>query len=574
MFLPKADRTPASLSPAGPIHLSTMFRSLLLFCIIAIMQCFGQAAQPDDQPQKISGTVINAVTKAPIPRALVFSSDNTLAMFTDGEGHFEFTENGIGRGYEHFEGNCSWLRAKKPGFLDECGDPEARTNFSDDGHTIALTPESLIYGRVSLTNSEALGGTSIELYTHDVIDGLPRWIPRSTTRTNSAGEFRFAELPAGQYKLLTLERSDDDPIANDSGKVFGFPPVFYPGAADFASAETIHLSAGEAFEADFSATRQPYYRVTIPVVDDTGGINVTVREQSRPGYRLGHNASAKRIEGFLPNGNYIVDATGYGASFASGTTNLRVNGAATEGTPITLLPAGSITLNVKEEFTDTARRSGGTFCQENGKCFAIHGPRSYLNAELESIDEMEPTSGGSARPPTGPNDDSLVIENVRPGRYWLRLNTGRGYVAAARMGDVDLLRQPLMISPGVSSQIDLELRDDTAQLEGTVTGFSPAGAASQAGPFARLWIYCVPLPDSPGQFQDLTPAQDGSFRHDSMAPGDYRILVFGTPQRRLPYRDSEAMKAYETKGQVVHLNAGQKVSVQVPMIAGGDSTEK
>jgi hypothetical protein len=59
-----------------------------------------------------------------------------------------------------------------------------------------------------------------------------------------------------------------------------------------------------------------------------------------------------------------------------------------------------------------------------------------------------------------------------------------------------------------------------------------------------------------------------------MAPGAYRILAFSSQQRHLPYRDAEAMQAYEARGPVVHLSAGQKVSVQVPLISDSNAPEK
>lgn len=52
-----------------------------------------------------------------------------------------------------------------------------------------------------------------------------------------------------------------------------------------------------------------------------------------------------------------------------------------------------------------------------------------------------------------------------------------------------------------------------------------------------------------------------------MTPGDYRVLAFSTAQPHLPYRDAEAMKAYDSKGAVVHLTAGQKATVQVQTIS-------
>ena len=55
-----------------------------------------------------------------------------------------------------------------------------------------------------------------------------------------------------------------------------------------------------------------------------------------------------------------------------------------------------------------------------------------------------------------------------------------------------------------------------------------------------------------------------------VAPGVYRVIAFGSPQQDIPYRDAEAMKAYETKGQIVHFAAGQKVKLQLQVISGSE----
>ncbi len=52
-----------------------------------------------------------------------------------------------------------------------------------------------------------------------------------------------------------------------------------------------------------------------------------------------------------------------------------------------------------------------------------------------------------------------------------------------------------------------------------------------------------------------------------MVPGSYRVLAFKNQQPNLPYRDAEAMRAYETKGQVIHLAAGQKATLQLQTIS-------
>ena len=582
MFVPGAARIATLTQERKFVCRVATCISLLVLCGLTASFGVAQTAQPDDQPAKISGTVINSLTRAPIPRALVFSSDNRLAMLTDSEGHFEFTvprqTSGTTRETVFMSGGnesqrcTSWLQARKPGYL-ECIASQPGSSNSD--LTIALVPEALIHGRVSVGSSDALSGTDVQLFYRDVVDGQPRWIPRHDAKTNSAGEFRFAELPAGDYKFLTRERNDDDPVADAPGRMYAYPPVFYPGAADFASAQTIHISAGESVQADLVASRQPYFRVNIPVSnsESSAPLNVTVRSQAGPGYSLGYNAITKRIEGFLPNGNYVVEATAFGPNVASGTVNLKVDGTSADGPPMTLVPGGPIVLDVKEHFTDPTWSNQSSW-NDGKRTFTLRGPRAYLNAQLDAADDFAPMRGASLRPPS-PNDESLVLENVLPGRYWLRLTTGRGYIASARMGDVDLLRQPLVVTPGPSAPVEVELRDDNAQMEGTVTGITGSTAGPAPGSSGQsAWIYCVPQPDSPGQFQELLIAGDGQFASVSMAPGGYLVLAVATPQNHLPYRDAEAMKIYENKGTVVHLSAGQKSSVQVPLITDSDSPDK
>jgi sucrose-6-phosphate hydrolase SacC (GH32 family) len=77
------------------------------------------------------------------------------------------------------------------------------------------------------------------------------------------------------------------------------------------------------------------------------------------------------------------------------------------------------------------------------------------------------------------------------------------------------------------------------------------------------------LSDSPGQFQQLSVSTDGKFNSAKMAPGSYRVMAFKNPQL-LPYRDPEAMRAYETTGQIVHLAAGQQENVQLQITSSSD----
>ena len=563
-------------------------RTLFLFVTLLSLSTLvlSQAAAPV-QPQKstVRGTVINAVTEAPVPRALVLTRDNRAAVLTDGEGHFEITlpdESASVQGRMLFsggqsqqpwayvrKGNTYWFMVRKPGYLEDSEKNRARASAGDD-ITIALIPEAIIKGRITLAGGDAAPGINVDLYSRQVQDGLPRWTQRHSVRANSAGEFRFAELAPGSYKLVTREFMDNDPITDIRGsQLFGFPPVYHPGVSDFAAASTIELTAGQEFQADLSLVREPYYSVKIPVTngDVNGGLNISVQGQRGPGYSLGYNSGEQRIEGLLPSGNYVVEAQTWGQNAVNGSVNLRVTGAAVDGPTMTLVPNSSIAIQVKEEFTDTSGNAPSTW-SDGKSTFELHGPRIYLQARVESADDFAQNRFGSIRQPTGPDDQSLVLENLAPGRYWLRLSTARGYIASAMQGNVDVLRQPLTIRSGPAAPIEVKVRDDVAELEGTITSLAQHSSINDdSAESAQVWVYCVPLLDSSGEFMQFGVSGDGKFSNPRMAPGDYRVLAFSSAQTHLPYRDPEAMKAYESKGAVVHLAAGQKVTVDVPTIA-------
>ena len=249
------------------------------------------------------------------------------------------------------------------------------------------------------------------------------------------------------------------------------------------------------------------------------------------------------------------------------------------GPPMTLLPMASVRVDVKEEFTSTDNTGSVTF-GINRRSITLRGPRRYLNISLEPADDAE-RGGPSLRDPTGPRDESLVIENARPGRYWVRVSSSRGYAASVRSGTIDLQHQPLVVAAGgTTPPIEITMRDDTAEIEGTVEGMvtSNSGASivgngmlgngvSSGAMASPVRIYCIPLADSGGQFAEVWVSPEGSFSSQPLAPGTYRVLAFDRRPWELEYRNPEAMQAYEAKGPVVSLVGGQKQNVRLQLIS-------
>jgi hypothetical protein len=574
-----------------------------------------QSTAAEHQATTIRGIVMNSVTREPIGRALVVSSDNRFATRTDNEGHFEFTisrneaflnpEPGGAQSVmssSDASGTVSFaLTARKPGFLHA---HDAMVNIQkgalDQELTIELTPEALIVGRVTLPTSDISDRVGLNLYRRQVQDGRARWqiVGRATTKSN--GLFRFSELTAGTYKLFSEESLDRDPSTSIPGaQLFGYPPIFYPTASDFAAAGTIILSAGQTFQAELSPLRQPYYQIKIPVknADALAGLEVRVLMQGHrgPGYSLGYNDQEQSIEGMLPNGTYTIEAASFEPSGASGSLNITVKGGPVQGAALSLVPNGNITVKVKQEFTSSENRDQAAMSEaviereRSGTNTTVQGggpPASQLvnNVMLEPVDDFNLWRGTGFTSLSSPQGEFLTLNNVIPGRYRVGVNPARGYVSALSSGGVDLLKHPLVVAHGVATPpIEVTLRDDTAQIDGTIegiaskllgTGLTDSGSAAVAGhgyvgtvsAESPPFVYCVPLPDSAGRFAEIPASTDGKFSYP-LQPGAYRVFAFRHQQPDLEYHNPEAMRAYDSMGQMVRVVAGQTESLQLHLIS-------
>jgi hypothetical protein len=578
------------LYPRCPLKTLALTVLLSIWCANA-QPLSAQTNQPEDKEESIRGVVVNSVTHEPVGRALVHSPDDRFAMFTDSEGRFEFTfpqadsekspadESGSPDRFRQRGQNLQlMLMAKKPGFLeDHMGIRNRQTDSAGKEITIPLTPEALIVGRVVLATSEPSDPIQLELYRRQVQEGRAHWVLSGSASTKSNGEFRFAELAAGNYKLLTRELLDRDPLTFDPrGQLYGYPPIYFPNATNFEAAQTIQLAAGQTLQADISLVRHAYYpvKVTIANVPEiVHGVNIVVSPQGQrsPGFALGYNNRSQTIEGLLPDGNYTLQASSFAPNPASGLLNITVRSAPVEGPAMILVSNGSIKVNVKEEFTSGEEGGSRSFNVEGNPAeFIPQGPRRYLNVRLEPADDFGQRGTGWLRPPSGPEDDSLVIEGVPPGRYWVKVDTSRGFVSAISSGTIDLQHQPLVVGPGGSSApIEITMRDDTAEIDGTVESWAapPTGSSAQASEGSSAHLYCIPLPDSSGEFKDIWVQADGKFGPQQMPPGTYRVLAFDRPQPDLEYRNPEAMKAYDAKGQLVRLIAGQKEHLHLQLVS-------
>jgi hypothetical protein len=196
-----------------------------------------------------------------------------------------------------------------------------------------------------------------------------------------------------------------------------------------------------------------------------------------------------------------------------------------------------------------------------------------VQVTLIPADDFKQANMVSLRPPKSPEDESLVLENVQPGRYRVGVDlTPVRYIAAVSSGGTDLLRQPLVVTPGVASPpIEIIVRDDGAHLQGEIEHWAEEtkarGPSFNAPGQLPACVYLVPVAESSGQFRVIWISQDGRFEMMQIPPGEYQAFAFDRQPVDLEYENTEGMRKYEGKGQGVHLGPGAKENLKLYLIS-------
>jgi hypothetical protein len=546
--------------------------------LASVFPCLLHAQQTSDQETSIvtvRGRVLNQVTKAPISRALVTMVGDEYASITDDHGQFEIkmTQRVVPNQAEGGNliaisrpGTPLILTARKPGFLpvNRRGGRQWVSANSPDV-TIYLVPEALIVGHVEIPNEQGEVRIPCELYRREMSDGREDWqsVDRFTTWLD--GEFRFSNLQAGTYKLITNEQMDrNSQIPVPGSQLFGYPPIYYPNTTDFSLATPITVRAGETAQVDLTVARHAYYPVRIAVTNASSGrpINVTVYPSGHPspGWSLGYNAMEQTIEGMLPDGSYTLEADALGES--TGITNFTVRDRPSMSSSVLMVANKPITVNLHEEFK--SEENNGAIANPGS---ADQGISMRAQVILNPLEKMRDFGTQMAMPVPGSQGQIMTLRNLRPGSYMVSVvpMNGNSYAAVIESGGVNLLKQPLVVGLGGGNPpIEITLRDDGGQISGTVHDDTPQ--ENGANTDHRRYLYLLPAEGFAWRLEPGVTWSRNNFYIHQVAPGNYLVIVFDHPQDDLPYGSEDALQPLLNQGKMVHVEAGQNVTVDLPVV--------
>lgn len=526
------------------------FVALLLLALASLFSALTlRAQQTADDRFELRGSVVNAVTSAPIGNVLVTLNGPISAQQLSGaDGTFTFANLPRGR-YQ--------LSVNKPGYFDEhesSGGWAAELSSGNGDVTLQMTPEGVIYGTVEGENAQPVEGVQVQVEAWRVIDSVKQLQPMGNATTDDEGNFRIAELRPGTYYLKFLPDNARgwrtySALNRNKHEQVGYPPQFYPAGVEEASATPIRIQEGSQIQINQTLKTQKLFEVAGIVRGTTPGkwVNFRLLEPHGGGLakdvRFDDKTGEFQIEK-VPEGAYLLVAQAQDPSEddSQGATQpltavlpIQVNHDLS-GLFLALSRGISIPVEVDDEIASQAQ-----------EVHPVH---------LRLLSKDFPQSSRALMLPPRPNDRhaSRQFENVLPGTYDVQAwPQAGGYIASLRCGSVDLLKDELIIASGASvPPIEVQLRNDGAEIN--------VQAVENGRPTpATVVIFSEEYPKL--SFLQVA-GYGGRVALSNARPGPYKVIAVKA-QREVEFHDPAVIEKYAAQAKEVTLRPGDKASIQV-----------
>jgi hypothetical protein len=417
---------------------------------------------------------------------------------------------------------------------------------------IRMTRGAVIAGHVSDAHGAPMPGVAVRILklrgsnTDRELVAAPEALP-STIETDDLGNYRAYGLPPGDYLVgVTAGSSGGERV----GRTTTAEAIAWANATDRAAPPPAREPA-RAFTATFhpsSVTLAGASPVRLAASEERQDVNVSVQlvtVSALSGQVLtaaGQPAVGARILMF-PEGPYVPSGTslaGAGAAVShGGAVSVAVSPAGRFSVSglrpgeYTVFARGVDAGPTKEPQWSTNRLTVG---EQPGSVTITMAPALTLHGRVTGGPGNSRISVGVTSVTTGPMtasvapvavapDGTFAISGILPGLYWLDV---RGVppgsaVVAGRLGDRDVLDQPLELSAGATG-IDIALTLGPAS---GVTGQLTTAANAPATDFFVVAFSASSADWIAGtrRIRAVRPSTDGHFVFDDLPPGEYRLAA-------------------------------------------------
>ena len=546
--------------------------------LLSVLLSGGVFAQDDTKSRAtIEGIVTRDPDSQPVKKALIeLIADNqaqggNYTTLTGPDGAFRIENITPGRYH---------LFAERSGFLDT-DKQRGRTDGSiltltagqalNDLH-LRLQAAAVIHGRVTDEDGDPLPNAEVTALHQTFIAGHKHWEQAGAERTNDLGEYRIANLLAGNVYISVSPPPDFKSLIENAGPTADarnakadpsptttYQATYYPGTADRSQATPIPLHPGDEFPANFTLTPSPSLSIRGSVVNVPPRASATIMLQSRDFGLVLNGAEMHKDGSFVIHdvspGSYTILASIEGSPVPmSARQSLQVGSTNVEGLRLSPQPGTTMQGRMRIE----ARDATGHFDPE----------RVFL--ALQSVDS-EQDEGMLAGRESFSNlahvarDGSFQWTDVPAGSYYVQVmgdtkaNEG-WFVKSAAAGGRDINESGITVDGGTVS-LDLVISANGGVVEGVVVdlkGEPVSNAVVVAVPEARMRSRI-------DHYRKTVADQTGRFSLRGLRPGDYTIFAWENVEGEAFY-SPDFLKTYEGRGSAMHVSDAERKSLQLQAI--------
>jgi hypothetical protein len=447
-----------------------------------------------------------------------------------------------------------------------------------------LTPAGNVGGHVRDFTGQPLTGFQVLLLKFAYNStGRRAFETAGAARTDDRGEYRFYWVTPGRYYLsagLGNGPNENSSFRNPNEvQARPYPTTYYPSTRDPSEASAVDIQpAAELSAIDFVLPQLQLYRIRGKVIDAATGrppLNVEVTIVPRQPFGPFNTSNA--------NDNYNPDAgtielrdVAPGSYWISAATSPDFNAPIGPGTVPRTATDFFLTLisstRKAREAVDISASDLENLALTLTPGISLHGRLSVEGQELSAINGFEriqvrlsATSNMTIdeqfpRPMTP--DGMFSLDNMLPGQYRLTVTFPQQdfYVKEARLGSVDLLNAPLLISGPISDTLDIVLGSGAGQIDGTIVN-------EQLQPMGGVQAVLIPdrFRDRTELYKTAVTDQSGRFTIRGITPGEYKIFAWEAMEQ-FAYFDSDLLRVYEQKGEAINVLESSKNNIEVKVI--------
>lgn len=475
----------------------------------------------------IKGRVVSADGERPLRRAQIRISGAELpearVTSTNARGLFEVRDLPAGRytilvqrsGYLPLE--YGQRRPGEPGRPLQVSDKEVIEDVN-----FMLPRTGVISGQIADETGDVVAGVTVYAMQSQYFLGRRRLVPIGSSRTDETGQYRVLALPPGDYVLMAILR-ETWTTRGDNPQVLGYAPSYFPGTANAPDAQRVKVGLGQEVSAvDFSLV--PGRAATVagtamradgsPLTGGSVGLSQEIVGPHASSFSSAGGTKAAADGSFsIPNvapGEYRLSASGSNPDRAADEVSMTivVQGVDLDlrvvtGTPATLhgqvvtdtgqpLPGSSSPPRIFAESLAAERRPRGVTSDDPnglvgaGGAFTLKGLTGPVMLKVWSL-------------PRG-----WTIDRVELG--------GRDYAQAPLEipAGQEIAGAKIVVTNSFPTLTGRVVDDAGEQAEGTVILF-PSDPSQ--------WV------EAAGRVLSARPDQAGTFRFDSVRPGDYLVTA-------------------------------------------------